>query len=108
VGTLVYGSPGAEFAFEDRALMHLQIVITAKIRRGEGFVFSWKDHEEGSVGRMSIWIHPSNTLQYRFEGSRLPSINRRWIDMLAASASSGGGMYLCPEPAIGGVTEHGG
>jgi hypothetical protein len=101
VGTLVYGSPGSEFDFDDRALMHLQIVITAKLRRGEGFVFSWKDLDETGVGRMTLWIHPSSALQYRFRGSRLPAINRHWIDLLAASASSGGGLYLCPEPLTG-------
>jgi hypothetical protein len=29
--------------FEDRLLAHLQIVIGAKLRRGEGFYFSWRD-----------------------------------------------------------------
>jgi hypothetical protein len=98
VGTLVYGSPGAEFTFDDRTLMHLQIVITSKLRRGEGFIFSWKDLDETRFGRMSLWIHTSSSLQYRFTGSRLPVINRLWIEDLSASANSGGGMFLSPEP----------
>lgn len=98
MGALLYGSPSLEVAFDDRALMHLQIVITAKLRRNESFVFSWKDSAEIGSGRSTIWMHPSSTLYYRYLGSRLPTINREWIDILMESANSGGGLFFTPEP----------
>lgn len=101
MGILLYGSPSIEVAFDDRALTHLQIVITAKLRRHESFVFSWTDAPEAGSGRSSIWVDPSSTLYYRFYGSRVPSINRDWIDVLMASANSGGGLYFTAEPVTG-------
>lgn len=32
-----------EFTFPDRLLAHLQPVFTAKMRRGERFLFTWDD-----------------------------------------------------------------
>jgi hypothetical protein len=106
MGTLLYGNPSIEVAFDDRALMHLQIVITAKLRRNESFVFSWKDSAEIGSGRSTIWLHPSSTLYYRYLGSRLPTINREWIDILIESANSGGGLFFTPEPGTVTATPH--
>ncbi|GAA1002174.1 DUF7882 family protein [Subtercola frigoramans] len=103
MGMLMYGSPSIEFSFDDRALAHLQIVITAKLRRRESFAFSWADSPDIGSGRSSIWLDPSSTLYYRFYGSRVPAINRDWIDVLMDSASSGGGLHLTAEP---GTTAH--
>ncbi|MBC7725213.1 MAG: ATP-dependent DNA ligase [Burkholderiaceae bacterium] len=80
--------------------MHLQIVITAKLRRRESFVFSWSDSVEVGSGRSTIWLDPSSTLYYRYFGSRIPSINREWIEALMASANSAGGLYFTPEPGV--------
>src|ERR1700712_3918074 len=100
MGMLLYGSPSVEVNFEDRALTPLQIVITAKLRRRESFVFSWGDAAEVGSGRSSIWLDPSSTLFYRFYGSRVPAINREWIDVLMQSANSGGGLFFTAEPGI--------
>ncbi len=100
---LMYGSPSMEVSFDDRALTHLQIVITAKLRRQESFVFSWVDSADIGSGRSSIWLDASSTLFYRFYGSRAPAINREWIDVLMASANSGGGLFFTAEP---GTREH--
>lgn len=101
MGSLLYGSPSIEVGFDDRALMHLQIVITAKLRRRESFVFSWTNSVDVGSGRSSIWIDPSNTLLYRFSDSRSPAINREWIDALMRSANSAGGLFFCAEPVAG-------
>ncbi|RFA16355.1 hypothetical protein B7R21_01955 [Subtercola boreus] len=101
MGILLYGNPSIEIAFDDRALTHLQIVITAKLRRRESFVFSWTDSPDAGSGRSSIWVDASSTLYYRFHGSRIPSINRLWIEELMASANSGGGLFFSAEPAAG-------
>src|SRR3978361_314873 len=98
MGMLMYGSPGIEVSFDDRALTHLQIVITAKLRRRESFVFSWADSAEVGSGRSSIWIHPSSASFVRSSGSLVPAINREWIDVLMLSANSGGGLFFSAEP----------
>ncbi|WP_431072335.1 ATP-dependent DNA ligase [Microbacterium phyllosphaerae] len=83
---------------EDRALTHLQLVITAKLRRGEAFNFSWREDQSTERGRTTVWLHPGSTLVYRFLGSRQPSINRRWVDALAFTANASTGLYLVAEP----------
>src|ERR1700712_1733656 len=98
MGILMYGGPRTEIHFDDRALTHLQIVITAKLRRQESFVFSWTDAADIGSGRSSIWLDPSSTLFYRFFGSRVPAINRAWIDQLMDSANSGSGLLFRAGP----------
>ena len=101
MGTLLYGSPGVEVDFDDRALMHLQVVITAKLRRHESFLFSWSNTSGAGTSRSSVWLHPSIPLFYRFSGSRVPQLNRDWIDVLMKSANSAGGMFFTNEPGGG-------
>lgn len=36
--SLLHGKPGSEFSFDERALMHRRVVITAKLRRRESFL----------------------------------------------------------------------
>jgi hypothetical protein len=98
MGSLLYGSAGISVDFEDRALMHLQIVITAKLRRQESFLFSWTDSVAEGSGRSSIWLDPSIPLFFRFNGNRIPKINRDWIDVLMKSANSGSGLIFAAEP----------
>ncbi|MCU1404792.1 MAG: ATP-dependent ligase [Glaciihabitans sp.] len=98
MGTLLYGSPGIEVDFDDRALVHLQVVITAKLRRRESFVFSWNNAMDGGSGRSSIWLDPAIPLYYRYFGGKMPSINREWVEVLMASANSGSGLIFTPEP----------
>jgi hypothetical protein len=95
MGKLIYGQL-ISADLEDRLLAHLEIVITAKLRRGEGFLFSWK--EETGVGRVSIWLHPALPVVYKYTGGRAPSINRGWVEVLSQSASSAAGLRLLPEP----------
>jgi hypothetical protein len=83
---------------EDRALSHLQLVITAKLRRAEPFTFSWRVDQSIGGGRTTVWLHPGTSLVYRFLGSRQPSINRRWVDALAFAANTPTGLYLVAEP----------
>jgi hypothetical protein len=98
MGTLIYGGPETEITFGDRALAHLQIVITAKLRRREGFMFTWTSPAEQGGGRGSVWLDSSSTLMFRYRGSRTPAINRDWISILAASSNSSGGLVFTIEP----------
>ena len=85
--------------FEDRLLAHLQLVIGAKMRRGESFHFTWKDDTSIGNGRTTVWVHPRCTLVYKYYGSRKPAINMAWIEALVYTANSPAGLYLVPEPA---------
>lgn len=84
---------------EDRTLLHLQLVIGAKLRRGEAFHFTWRDDPSLGEGRTTVWVHPASTLVYKFYGSRTPRLNRTWVDALAQAANSPSGLYVVPEPA---------
>ena len=98
MGTFIYeGGPKVEL--EDRALTHLQLVIMAKLRRGEPFCFTWREDMSVGGGRTTVWLHPESALVFKFTGSRQPPINRTWVDALAFTSNSPGGLYLVHEPA---------
>ena len=79
MGTLTYDSK-LTATFDDRVLAHLQIVIWAKIRRGEPFSFTWTEPSRNGYGR------------------KTPLINKNWVNALSKSANSPGGLQLIPEP----------
>ncbi|MBO9625959.1 MAG: ATP-dependent DNA ligase [Microbacterium sp.] len=101
MGKFIYEG-GVKTEIEDRALTHLQLVITAKLRRGEPFPFSWREDASVGGGRTTVWMQPGSSLVFKYFGSRQPSINRAWVDALAFTANSPGGLYLVPEPAESG------
>lgn len=84
--------------FDDRLLAHLQLVIGAKVRRGELFHFTWKDDPSIGDGRTTVWIHPATPIVYKYFGSRQPSINRAWLESLTLTANSVTGLQIVPEP----------
>jgi len=97
MGKFIYeGSVKTEI--EDRALTHLQLVITAKLRRAEPFPFSWREDSSVGGGRTTVWVQPGSSLVFKYFGSRQPSINRAWIEALAFTANAPSGLYLVPEP----------
>jgi hypothetical protein len=79
-------------------LAHLQIVIWAKIRRGEPFSFTWTEPSRNGYGRTSIWLSPNISLAFEYFGGKTPLINKHWINVLSKSANSPGGLQLIPEP----------
>jgi hypothetical protein len=102
LGKLIYES-GVQVDFDDRTLAHLQIVIGTKLRRNEAFFFGWRDDKSVGEGRTSIWLHPRCALVFKFYGSRTPRINLAWVDALAKTANSTGGLEIVPEPAEAGA-----
>jgi len=98
MGKLTYDS-GLTADFDDRVLAHIQIVIGAKLRRGESFYFSWRDDPLTGGGRSTIWLHPSISLSYKYFGSNMPSLNRGWVEALSLSANSTAGLHLVTEPS---------
>ncbi|MEV4668408.1 ATP-dependent DNA ligase [Microbacterium sp. LWO12-1.2] len=101
MGKFIYEG-GVKTEIEDRALTHLQLVITAKLRRGEPFPFSWREDSSVGGGRTTVWIHPGSSLVFKYFGSRQPSINRAWIEALAFTSNAPSGLYLVPEPSESG------
>lgn len=95
MGTLTYA--GAEYTIDERVLAHLKIAITAKLRLGEGFLLSWQIPTAQGSGRVSLWISPQIPIIYRFSGSRVPELNKNWIDALTRSAHGIRGMVVMDE-----------
>lgn len=106
MGKLTYDSTMTA-DFDDRVLAHIQMVIGAKLRRGESFYFSWQDDPAVGDGRSTIWLNPGIPLAFKYFGGRAPKLNRDWIETLMVSANSAGGLQLVPEPKPNGnaVTE---
>lgn len=98
MGKLIYDGV-QKTDIEDRALTHLQLVMTAKLRRGEPFAFTWKEDASTGGGRTTVWVHAQSSLAFKYAGSRPPAVNRAWVDALAYTANAPTGLYLVPEPA---------
>jgi hypothetical protein len=98
MGKLIYARSEIEIDVADRALLHLQLVIGAKLRRGESFFFSWKEDDAVGSGRSSIWLTPSLLLYFRFGKSHVGPVNKEWMDLLRRSADSSQGLVYTEEP----------
>jgi len=97
VGTLFYGGETTPIRIEDRALAHLKVVIATKLRRGESFTVSWRHADDDPRGRSTIWVHPSIPLRFVFDDPEPTVLSRAWVEELANSANSSGGIMLVPE-----------
>jgi len=93
----VYGDR-VRMRVDDRTLAHLQRVIVEKLRRREGFHFTWNDGTELGGGRTSVWLHQGATLSFSFDGPVPRQLNVRWLDLLARAANSPTGLRIVPEP----------
>jgi hypothetical protein len=98
VGQLRYGTPAEGIEIDDRALAHLKIVMLAKLRRHEGFPFSFELEASAGGGRSTVWIAPGVALQFKFDGSRQPAINKAWLEELMLSANAVDGLRILEEP----------
>lgn len=85
--------------FEDRMLSHLEHVITAKLRRGECFTFTWKEDVSVGGGRVTVWLHPHVNLVFKFHGGRTPQLNPEWLRAMSQVAAGPRGLYVVPEPS---------
>jgi hypothetical protein len=97
VGTIYYGGGATPIHIEDRALAHLKVVIATKLRRDESFTVSWQHPDDQPRGRSTIWLHPSIPLRFVFDDPEPAELSRAWIEELANSASSTGGIMLVAE-----------
>ena len=88
---------GSTTHFDDRLLTHLQIVIVQKLMREESFLMSWKDSQTAGDGRSAIWISPQTAITFKFLGSRVPEVNKEWLERLRESANSSTGLIVTEE-----------
>jgi hypothetical protein len=97
VGILYYGGAATPIPIDDRALAHLKVVIATKLRRSESFTLSWVHPEDQPRGRSAIWLQPSIPLRFVFDDPEPPTLNPQWVQELASSANSSGGITLTAE-----------
>lgn len=100
MGRIIYGALKQEIELDDRALAHLQAVVGAKLRRGEGFFLNWRDDPAIGDGRSSCWIGPNIPLFFKYNGSKPIELNRAWLEQLTLGANSNGGLQLGDEPSL--------
>lgn len=100
MGTLHYGASRTSIQLDNRALAHLQTVITTKLRRNEGLLVQWERPLETGGGRGSFWIHPNCDLIYEYEGSKQPSLDPEELDRLMMEAAGTHGIKLTTEQRI--------
>lgn len=106
MGTIVYDREQLDLHVDDRLLAHLQIVIINKLRKGDSFLFSWRESQ--GEGRSTAWLSPQIGLRFRFAGSRSPDINLAWLRLLYDAADSGRGLYVIAEPPYDSTQLHDG
>lgn len=92
MGSLVYD--GRVTHFDDRTLTHMQIIIAQKLTRNESLLVSWKDSAAVGDGRTAIWLAPNIPILFKFSGSRVPSIDKAWLERLGESAGASTGMIV--------------
>lgn len=97
VGTIYYGGSATPINIDDRALAHLKVVIATKLRRSESFTVTWIHPDDQPRGRTTIWLHPSIPLRFVFDDPEPTELSRAWIEELANSANSSGGVTLVAE-----------
>lgn len=97
---MYYGGSATPIHIEDRALAHLKVVIATKLRRSESFTVSWQHPDDEPRGRSTIWLHPSIPLRFVFDEPEPPPLSRQYIEDLANSANSSGGIQLIAEHVL--------
>ena len=108
MGSLFYGDASFPIDIEDRALAHVKVVVVAKLRRREAFTLSWRHGLHEPRGRSTLWVHWSIPLRFVFDDPQPPKLDPAWVQLLAASASTSGGIHLVPENDDGQLTIPGG
>ena len=96
MGTLYYD--GSRLELTDRVLAHVQLVISMKLRRHEGFFLSWTIPKSEGNGRNCLWIDNGVPLRIQYAGSRPPLIDRQWAETLAEAANTTNGLVLTDDP----------
>ncbi|GAA1696516.1 hypothetical protein GCM10009792_15650 [Microcella alkalica] len=100
MGTLIYGSIGQQFEFDDRVLAHLQALFSAKLRRGESFFLNWRDPQSVGDGRSAVWIDNSVPLYFKYSRAAHGPLDREWLEEMAVAALGPQGLDLSDDPRM--------
>jgi hypothetical protein len=98
MGKFVYGSSVTFVEFDDRTLAHLEVVITAKLRRRESLAFTWQYSTSRVGGTTTVWLNAAVPVKFDYYGSRHPVLNREWIEALMLLANTPAGLTVVDEP----------
>jgi hypothetical protein len=58
---------------------------------------SWRHPDDQPRGRSTLWLHPAIPLRFVFDDPEPAELSRQWIEELANSANSSGGISLVAE-----------
>jgi hypothetical protein len=94
MGTLFYGRDRTPIRIDDRVLAHLRAVVTAKMRRGEGFLISWTDSISIGDGRSSVWMNAATDLHYKFDGSQQVKLDPALLEQLNVESIQARGIEI--------------
>ncbi|QKJ18604.1 DUF7882 family protein [Microbacterium hominis] len=94
MGYLYYGSEPQPAEIPDRVLAHVKVVMTTKLRRGESFTLTWTHPCGHPAGRTSLWIQPAIPLRFVFESPEAEKLDSDYLQDLARSANSSGGLTI--------------
>jgi len=94
MGTLFYGGDRTPIRIDDRILAHLRVVVTAKMRRGEGFLLSWTDSVTIGDGRSSVWLNARTDLHYKFDGVKEVKLDPALLEQLNVESIQARGIEI--------------
>jgi hypothetical protein len=98
MGKLHYGDDGLVLDFDDRTLIHLEIVIRSKLRAKQPFCLNWTDWESIVEGPSMLWLCDEVPVTFTYDSDQPPAVNPEWIAAMYATASESGGLLLRREP----------
>ncbi|MGG7507492.1 hypothetical protein [Plantibacter sp. YIM 135249] len=93
MGTITYGSANQTVSLDDDVLAHIKAVAVMKLRRNESFTISWT-RTPPHTGRVSIWVHPSISLQFEFESAERTELDRGLLEELMQHANQTGDLRV--------------
>ena len=94
MGTLRYSKSLPPIALPDRALWHLHIVVTRKLREQQQFALNIIS---GASEPIQVWLDARIPLVITYASSVAATVNERWLKELEATFS-GSGLTLVAEP----------
>lgn len=97
VGALTYGTGLLRVEIDDDLLAHLQLVVTAKLRRHEGFMLTITAYD--TQLHSSIWLNDSIPLVFEYASIARPAIDRELVDSMMIDAVTSGGLCVDASPA---------
>lgn len=94
VGRLRYDGASGPIQIDDITLAHVKVVISTKLRRQESFMMSWRPVDGGQDGRISVWVHTTIPLQFRFDSPERPALDPHRIETMMRAINATGELIL--------------